>query len=324
MPAKYVALGNLHAMISLRALELVQPDGWFSFIVPVAVCSTDRMRDVRQALQRGSTVWATHFDFRPSKLFEGAEQRLSIFISDRGTGGPVYSSHYHRWYKDERPHLFPTVGYSPTEADIALRPVWPKVGEEPLVRVCSKVRAAGSDVASHAVAAPHRLYYKNTGILYFATFTLSAPECFINGRATSSSRETTTSFGDERQLAVMHCLLNSSLFYTMYEVNSNCRDLNPSDISTMRLPIGLLSDERLFDLSASLHRSQQETSRFIIRNQRQTGEVRLQAFFPVDSKPIIDEIDRVLAEHYGFTDEELDFIINYDIKYRLGADEGDE
>jgi len=30
------------------------------------------------------------------------------------------------------------------------------------------------------------------------------------------------------------------------------------------------------------------------------------------------EIDRVLADHYGFTDEELDFIINYDIKYRMG------
>ena len=32
----------------------------------------------------------------------------------------------------------------------------------------------------------------------------------------------------------------------------------------------------------------------------------------------IDEIDKVLAEHYGFTNEELDFIINYDIKYRMG------
>ena len=38
------------------------------------------------------------------------------------------------------------------------------------------------------------------------------------------------------------------------------------------------------------------------------------------SKPIIDEIDRVLAKHYGFTEEELDFIVNYDIKYRLGLD----
>ncbi len=37
------------------------------------------------------------------------------------------------------------------------------------------------------------------------------------------------------------------------------------------------------------------------------------------------EIDRVLAKHYGFTDEELDFIINYDIKYRMGQDaEGED
>jgi hypothetical protein len=32
----------------------------------------------------------------------------------------------------------------------------------------------------------------------------------------------------------------------------------------------------------------------------------------------------VLAMHYGFTDEELDFIINYDIKYRMGQDDGDD
>ncbi len=52
--------------------------------------------------------------------------------------------------------------------------------------------------------------------------------------------------------------------------------------------------------------------------------------------PILDEIDRLLAAHYGFTDEELDFIPstklragipsaglragNYDIKYRMGRD----
>jgi len=39
-----------------------------------------------------------------------------------------------------------------------------------------------------------------------------------------------------------------------------------------------------------------------------------------ESKIHPDEIDWVLADHYGFTDEELDFIINYDIKYRMGRD----
>ena len=36
------------------------------------------------------------------------------------------------------------------------------------------------------------------------------------------------------------------------------------------------------------------------------------------SKHIMDQIDMMLGKHYGFTEEELDFIINYDIKYRMG------
>ena len=43
-----------------------------------------------------------------------------------------------------------------------------------------------------------------------------------------------------------------------------------------------------------------------------------ESFNPQLSKNIIDKIDKVLANHYGFTEEELDFIINYDIKYRMG------
>jgi hypothetical protein len=32
------------------------------------------------------------------------------------------------------------------------------------------------------------------------------------------------------------------------------------------------------------------------------------------------EIDRELVRHYRLGDEELDFIINYDVKYRMGAE----
>lgn len=53
-----------------------------------------------------------------------------------------------------------------------------------------------------------------------------------------------------------------------------------------------------------------------------TGKVIYDEFYPKLSKPIIDEIDKVLAKHYGFTEEELDFIINYDIKYRMGDELG--
>ena len=50
----------------------------------------------------------------------------------------------------------------------------------------------------------------------------------------------------------------------------------------------------------------------------------IQCIIPKKSKPIIDDIDKVLAKHYGFTEEELDFIINYDIKYRMGDELNEE
>ena len=57
-----------------------------------------------------------------------------------------------------------------------------------------------------------------------------------------------------------------------------------------------------------------------VYNYKTTGRVEYDEFYMKLSKLIIDEIDKVLAKHYGFTEEELDFIINYDIKYRMGEE----
>ena len=64
----------------------------------------------------------------------------------------------------------------------------------------------------------------------------------------------------------------------------------------------------------------QAKSKRRIYHYKTTGKVEYDEFYLKLSKPIIDKIDRVLAEHYGFTEEELDFIINYDIKYRMGRE----
>ncbi len=68
----------------------------------------------------------------------------------------------------------------------------------------------------------------------------------------------------------------------------------------------------LIKLGRSLELHLEENKKFV--GTKQTDY----EYYHRESKPIIDEIDRVLAKHYGFTDEELDFIINYDIKYRMG------
>ena len=56
----------------------------------------------------------------------------------------------------------------------------------------------------------------------------------------------------------------------------------------------------------------------------QTGDVEFQQFFPQKSKNIIDEIDVALADYYGFNQDEIEFILNYDIKFRMGKEADEE
>ena len=42
---------------------------------------------------------------------------------------------------------------------------------------------------------------------------------------------------------------------------------------------------------------------------------------PDADQGIVDKMDRVLAEHYSLTEEQLDSVINYDLKCRKGRDQ---
>ena len=90
------------------------------------------------------------------------------------------------------------------------------------------------------------------------------------------------------------------------------------------LPIDTICDDsKLKSLGQTLMQDYRNNAEHKIRNHK-GGTTEFDEFYPKRSKSIIDGIDRVLAQHYDFTEEELDFIINYDIKYRLGTDSDTE
>lgn len=82
-------------------------------------------------------------------------------------------------------------------------------------------------------------------------------------------------------------------------------------------PLGEI-DCTQFDKLGCILKKSYISNRDVKNRNYDSGLVFYEEYYPAKSKPIIDEIDKVLAKHYGFTDEELDFIINYDIKYRMG------
>ena len=112
----------------------------------------------------------------------------------------------------------------------------------------------------------------------------------------------------------LFAILCSTTFFIWWLSHSDCYDLNKPEIHAFPM----IKNDKLSQISKWLEDDMHAKTMRRIYHYRTTGRVEYDEFYMKRSKPIIDEIDRVLAEHYGFTDEELDFIINYDVKYRMG------
>ena len=125
----------------------------------------------------------------------------------------------------------------------------------------------------------------------------------------------------DRNVAIS--ILSSSTFFLNYIIWSSCQVVNSRDFNIPYNSGEMSSDfkKELSSLGIQLQDDYQKHSHIKERNYSKKGRVftmQKQHFFIKYSKSIIDKIDKVLAKHYGFTEEELDFIINYDIKYRMG------
>ena len=126
---------------------------------------------------------------------------------------------------------------------------------------------------------------------------------------------------DDKFIAIAH--LWSDLYWWWYQIHSDVRNNNPSDVLALPIIKSAFDDTQLVILSKNLMIDLSNNAVWSERKFR--GSVsRYKSFIPKLSKPIIDEIDKVLAKHYGFTEEELDLIINYDIKYRMGGELNNE
>ena len=315
--------GNLYAFIVERNRGLCSSNGHTSMIIPHSAICTDRMAEVQTVLFDDSVTWSSTYDIRPAKLFEGVDQRLCIYLTRRGNGGRFsFTSRYHRWHEGKRPTLFHSLQYVDSTSLDFTNSV-PKMDSLLDSSVLAKLRPLAPLGLSLSGRQGHTIYYHNAP-RYWVRAMDFAPY-FWNERDGEqvSSQVKSLRADSEEDAAVVVAALNSSLFYWWFLILSDCRHLNLREIESF--PLGLEGMRkgtrvRLAALSEELMRSFRANSQRKETQYKATGKVIYDEFDQKPSKPIVDRIDRALAEHYGFTDEELDFIINYDIKYRMGRE----
>lgn len=302
---------NLFALVGERCVQMSNRFSSIGYIIPLSGMSIDSFSKFQNIIYHNSESWNSFYsgDRNPSELFTGVKIRAGIYIARKSEISRKFVCRYLKFYALERQVLFSKINYVESYACISA----PKLDGEIGCSVMKKITALGKPLALELTN--ERFIYYHAAPIYWCKALMDIDILKENGLNIADSYK-------KRGVSLKYknfifALLNSSTFFYYWISVSDCYNLTKKYISQIRVP-NYLEDDELKEKAENLNKSLNHNIQVAEYQYAKRGKVKFAQFFPKKSKPIIDEIDKVLARHYGFTEEELDFIINYDIKYRMG------
>jgi hypothetical protein len=155
------------------------------------------------------------------------------------------------------------------------------------------------------------MFYRTAGGGYWVTFLNKEFDCV-------SVSNKHTSFLSDYVAKYFTAALNSNLFWWYYSINYDLFNFKDYMIFGFQITYDNKIVDKIVKASDKMENNLRKNALYYVINSKTNGATDTVTYKKQLSKEVMDEIDQILAQHYGFTEEELDFIINYDIKYRMG------
>lgn len=300
--------GNMYAYIIEKAINLLGKEGTLGLIVPISIVSTKRMSSLRKIIERQcSALFCSNFADRPGTLFNGVHQKLTIIILEKGRENALqlYTSRYYHWYKSEREELFKRIKY--VKNNFKNDDFYYKIGskiEKSIIKKIMKKNISIKNMINQNIETSYRVYL-STRITFWM-------KSFINEKKSNEFK--IYCFDNEKKALTFNAVINSSLYYFWWETVSDCWHLTNKEIELFNFNYELVNDQQkeiLCNLSLELEKNLEMNKKYIGSKQTEYEYKHKKA------KLIIDKIDMVLKEYYNLSDDEYEFIRDYNLSYRM-------
>jgi hypothetical protein len=317
--------GNLFGHFIIRGVYLTKPGGSFSFVVPLSLSCGSDYEEVRRTLYKNfGHLKTTHYSIRPAKLFPDVDQRITIFVAKEKGKVPciVESSRLYRFHEGEQAQLVLNAmtgiigpmssGYIPRVSNETGASIYKKfLSIETTLADCLSKDSEDSKAAKWWFHSVGRYWLKAyDSVPYFTRDGVKGISTNLHGMSALSNNAAIVCVG----------VINSDLFYFWWIMQSDEFHLLSTEITSMPIPEGLLSDVKLINVVKALMNNYQKNA---LRKSLKIKNtiVEMDEIHARKSRPLILEIDKILAPHYGLNDNELIFLQTYDEKFRCGVDE---
>ena len=306
---------DTYALFIELGYNLLRRDGSFAYIVPISLTSSDSLTGVHRILMGNcDTIHISSYAVRPKPVFENAVVNTSILLFQK-TGTPcqhLYSTKMHRRGNEfDLQKLIDNLEFVDVKGQTLYGRI-PKIGSEIEKNILNKLfkqKKLGTLVKTSGSP----IIYRFAGGRYFKVVTN-----YSNG----SSAERTIFFANKKIADAVGCILSSNLSFWFYQIFSDNLNWKTYEIENFTLPqlstenveyLDKLYSRYLTDIEAKANvRTTSGESTYNVDSFKEYKIVR--------SKAIIDEIDDYICPLYGLSQEETDFIKNYELEFRLAGE----
>ncbi len=318
---------NLYAFVFERSVALAQADAPVCLIVQLTVLSSERLQVLQDLLARRGPMFTPAFPRRPESIFDGVEMPVAIVLSlpvqkiphrEAASVSCYVTSRVERFYTEEREHALFTMALTSHAIKLDGYRI-AKIGselEQAIVRNLMTGARAGLGSLAVKTRSNWILYYQEA-CRYWVKASKGLPFFKRNGKKMEPPHGRVIPFSNESAAALALCVLNSSLFYWYYSAFADCEHINDGLVRRFPIPADWEKTDWL-TLADDLSESLSANARRKVIMTKQGHRIEYDEMRAACSKPVIDRIDIVLGSHYDLAPEQLDFIVNYDLKYRMG------
>ena len=295
--------------------NLLRRNGSFAYIVPISLTSSDSLTGVHRLLMNNcDIIHISSYSVRPKPVFENAVVNTSILLLKK-TETPcqhLYSTKMHRRRNEfDLQKLIDNLQFVDVNGQTLYGRI-PKIGSEIEKTILNKLFKQ-TKLGSFIKTSGSPIIYRFAGGRYFKVVTN-----YSNG----SSAERTIYFANKKIANAVGCILSSNLSFWFYQIFSDNLNWKTYEIENFTIPqlttenieyLYKLYSRYLTDIEAKANvRTTSGESTYNVDSFKEYKIVR--------SKGIIDEIDDYICPLYGLTQEETDFIKNYELEFRLAGE----
>ncbi|TXJ35901.1 Eco57I restriction-modification methylase domain-containing protein [Brachyspira aalborgi] len=298
---KYANQGSLdtYKIFIEKGFNLLDKNGNLNFIVPISITSSKSNIELhKMILDNCEFVKVSSYSNAPSRIFYNADQRVSIinFMKTNTKTKILLTTKINKKLSSQSiDSVIKNMSFV-NSLDFVQPEAFCKIGL-PIEKSIMQKLYSQKQTIKDLMGGKQKVYYRSTGGRYYDLYT---------SYSTKSNKEKSFEIYNSKSIVA---ILSSTLFYWFRNSYSNHRDSYIREFEIF--PIPNFSKE----IINKLEKLGKEYETDIEKNHDYSNGVK--TYKIRKSKHIIDKIDRLICPLYGLTEEEMEFIIGYELEFRV-------